>query len=275
MIEEPPILVVDTETTGMEGEIVEVAIVQLEKSPNPGEIISVSFEHSLIKPNIPIEFGAMAVHHITEDMVKDAPSLDEWLYQEDKISLDSYNHIKDEKVLEMQMSMNTFDHPITEESAIVFAHNAAFDKKFFPDKIKDNDKWFCTWRIANHLFPDAQSFSNQALRYELDLDISDLPEDAGLLPHRGLYDAWCTAMLLERMIRVHYPNAEESYMSLRKMVMGLGDLSLKPILLKNCKFGKHVGKTWEQIGKEDKGYLNWILKSDFDDDTKHTARHWL
>lgn len=57
---------VDTETTGMSPEdvVIEVGVVDLQ-----GETLFESF----IKPPIPIPPDAIAVHHITEDMVAEAP----------------------------------------------------------------------------------------------------------------------------------------------------------------------------------------------------------
>ena len=58
---------VDTETTGFEGGIVEIASVDIVN----GVICNPMSD--LVRPPEEIGFAAMAVHHITEDMVADAP----------------------------------------------------------------------------------------------------------------------------------------------------------------------------------------------------------
>jgi exodeoxyribonuclease X len=160
------LFVIDLETTGFEpGSVVEVAVV--------GD----GFKHwsSLVRPTTPIEFDAMAAHHITPAMVADAP---EW----------------------------EFVHPRIPREGVFVAHNAAFDKKFLPPDIQALPT-ICTYRSALHLLPDAPSHKNQALRYMLDLDVSSMPPEAGSMAHRALYDAWITRLLLEHLLTL--ASAEE------------------------------------------------------------------
>lgn len=216
----------DTETTGFDHQtnsLVEFAAVTEDRQV---------WAHSLLKPKHPISFGAMATHHITEDMVADAPEAEGWL---DTVFFrgDGYG--------------------------LVF-HNAGFDTNFLPLWMRE---WpvVCTWRCAMHLFPDAESHSNQSLRYELGLDVSDMPAEAGGLAHRALYDAWVTSHLYQRIREVSGLDFD-----------GLAELTKKPVLLKKVRFGKHVGELWEDVPKS---YLRWMLGQDFDEDTMHTARYYL
>ena len=66
--------VIDTETTGLEGgpeTVVEIASVDIVD----GVICNPMSD--LVKPGVAIGFEAMAIHHITEDMVEGAPLLSE------------------------------------------------------------------------------------------------------------------------------------------------------------------------------------------------------
>lgn len=66
--------VIDTETTGLEGgpeTVVEIASVDIVD----GVICNPMSD--LVKPCVAIGFEAMAIHHITEDMVEGAPLLSE------------------------------------------------------------------------------------------------------------------------------------------------------------------------------------------------------
>lgn len=218
--------VADTETTGFEfaaNSLVEFAYV----SEDFGR-----WNHSLLKPRHRISFGAMGTHHITEEMVADAPDPDEWFDE----------------------------HFVPEESYGLVFHNAGFDRDFLPPRLREIPT-VCTWRCALHLWPDADSHSNQALRYELGLDLGDMPEDAGSLAHRALYDAWVTCALYDRIVRETGKSFDE-----------LVELSKQPILLKKLRFGKHANEPIEDVPKS---YLRWILGQDFDEDVKHTARHYL
>lgn len=70
-----PMVILDTETTGIgaaKNEIVELSAVKLES----GFKIQSCFT-TLIKPRKPIPVGASNVHHITDEMVSDAPSFPE------------------------------------------------------------------------------------------------------------------------------------------------------------------------------------------------------
>lgn len=218
--------IADTETTGMEAEtnsLVEFACVREDFG---------TWYHSLLRPRHPISFGAMGAHHITEDMVTLAPHPEDWF---EEIAIDVV--------------------PI----GLVF-HNAGFDKGFLPARFA-NVPIVCTWRCSLHLWPDADSHSNQALRYELGLDLGDMPEEAGGAAHRALYDAWVTCALYDRIRKDSGRDFD-----------GLVELSEAPVLLKKVRFGKHQGELWEDVPKS---YLRWILGQDFDKDVVHTARHYL
>lgn len=218
--------VADTETTGFDAasnSLVEFAYVREDFA---------EWNHSLLKPKHPISFGAMGTHHITERMVVDAPEADWWLEQH---------------------------FPPDEQFGLVF-HNASFDTAFLPPHMVDIPV-VCTWRCAMSVWPEAESHSNQALRYELGLDLGDMPEEAGGEAHRALYDAWVTCALYDRL-RVETGKTFEELVELTKA----------PILQKKVRFGKHSGEMWSDVPKD---YLRWILKQDFDSDVKHTAEFHL
>jgi exodeoxyribonuclease X len=218
------VIVIDTETTGFEAatnSLVEFAAV-----------IDEHWYHSLVKPTTPISFGAMATHHITPDMVEDAPSLDDVI--------------------------SNFVSP--EDDVVLVAHNAGFDMSFMPEWLRAKE-WICTWRCALHIYPDAESHSNQSLRYELGLDVSDLPPEAGGMAHRALYDAWVTAKLYARIVADSGKSVEE-----------LVELTKAPVLQKKVRFGKHANQLWSEVPKD---YLRWVLRQDFDRDVLHTAEFHL
>jgi exodeoxyribonuclease X len=196
---------------------------------------------SLVKPEHPISFEAMACHHIVESMVADAPSLEQVLA----------------------------DFPGISRTEYFAAHNAPFDRKYLPSYLQDKP-WLDTYRIALHLWPDAPSHSNQVLRYWMGLDVSDMPAEAGGMAHRALYDAFCTTKLLEKMIATV---CEDCNMSFEDAVQHLLELSAAPVVLRKVRFGKHRDELWKDVPKS---YLQWISKqTDMNADVLFTAKHYL
>lgn len=165
------------------------------------------------------------------------------------------HHITDEDVANSPLIDGVIDRI---PSGMLVAHNAKFDKSFLP-QFAERD-WLCTYRCALHLYPDAPAHTNMVLRYWLGL--SPDVRSAGA-PHRALYDAIVTTKLLERMLEGH-------------TLQELFHLQNKPALLHHAKFGKHRGELWKNIPHS---YMQWILgqkgESTFDDDVRHTCRHWL
>lgn len=140
------------------------------------------------------------------------------------------------------------------------AHRAEFEESWLaPIRLRYNRNkipWICTWRCAVALSPDEDSHSNQALRYSF----RERGWDAlHLSPaHRALPDCHTTLLHLRRYLRTSSAQA-------------LIDISQNPVLIPKVLFGKYYGKPWKDM---DVGFLDWVLKQDFDEDVKHTARYW-
>lgn len=234
------VAVIDTETTGLDpacASIVEFALVIPDKT----------FFHALVKPQHPIELAAMAAHHIREQDVADAKSL--------TLVLASASCL-----------IKKLDLNITHYAA----HNAAFDSGFLPGL---SANWICTWKCAQHLWPDAPAYSNSVLRYYLPGVDDEVRSHSSskLPPHRALPDAYVTSRILKRMLDLK--SADE-----------LVELSKIPVLLKKCHFGKHFGELWSDIPQS---YLEFIVskgqertgpsgkKEGFAPDVYHTATFYL
>ena len=105
--------VIDTETCGLQGGVVEVASVDIVD----GQIVNPMSD--LVRPDRPISYQAMAIHKITEAMVADKP----WI--EDII-------------------------PRYHGSPYYVAHNASFDQRMLPEM---SGEWICTVKLARRLWP--------------------------------------------------------------------------------------------------------------------------
>lgn len=234
------LLFLDVEATGVEEEdrLIQVAFAYQGNCGIPEQF------DEYIKPPLPIKKAAMAIHHITEKDVADKKAF--WA-SESKKMLD-----------EMRA-----DH-------VLVAHNAQYDlgmlakeNMFFPDHI-------CTLKVAKHL--DDGQFENhqlQYLRYYYDLDV----ELGELAPHDALADV----LVLQKVAwKLSKELEEKEKISPADVVDRMIEISKNPLLLKICGMKKHKGKTWEQVAREDRQYLQWNLtRDDLGEDERHTINYWL
>ncbi len=240
-------IVVDTETTGFPdegGALVEIAAISRTKLNCLKEF------QTYVDPGHPIPPVARAVHHISDDDVRGAPS-----------------PVQAQEELSIAMG--------AESGEVVWvAHNMAFDERFLEIALADQPK-ICTYRCALHLFPDAPGHSNQVLRYHLNLDESgelQLPE--GLHPHRALYDILVTEGILRRMMAALRGTTIAEARTDDEILAELIRLSTLPAVLTKARFGKHAGKAWEWIVRSDGGWCDWYLRlPDGDGDVRHTIMH--
>lgn len=233
------LLFIDLETTGLEEKdrICELAVIIEDKD----EIISTS---SLCKGAKKISTEAMALHHITNEMIKDSKTCDkseayEWLQKNNS----------DENIL--------------------VAHNISFslamlEKEGFRAKMKCID----TFRCTKALISECENFSLQFLRYELLLykDESSLSEELGvsISAHRALSDAFHIRLLYRTLLE---------YATLSQLI----EISSKPILMHKFPFGKYSGRYIEEIVDLDSGYLQWMLENikEMDEDLRYSINHYI
>lgn len=125
----------------------------------------------LVNPGRPMSPDTMAVHHILDRDVADAP------YWKDIAS----------SVL----------RPLGGVVALA-AHRAAFEQRFCTPRFTGGASWICTWKCALRVWPDLSRFSNQMLRYQR------MPEglihEIGLPAHRAMPDAYVSAHHLRDLL---------------------------------------------------------------------------
>ncbi|MDD5161195.1 MAG: exonuclease domain-containing protein [Sulfuricurvum sp.] len=225
----------DTETTGVEvkDKICALGIIQDE-----------SIHYELINPGKKIPPSASAIHHITNEMVKDAPSFSQ------SISV---------KKLE---SLNAPEN-------ILVSHNAPFELAMLQ---KEGIAWqgavIDTLKCAKSLMDDLEGYSLQFLRYELRLyrEEEAVFEKFALTitPHHALSDAVHTRMVLEYLLDL----ADSD-----KLI----EISKSYVLLTRLPFGKYAKKRIEEIALKDSGYLKWMSESlmDMDEDLRYSIDYYL
>lgn len=140
------------------------------------------------------------------------------------------------------------------EPFALVAANASFEQQWLTPEVTGPVRWICTVKAAARLYPDADSHSNQAIRYRMGLD---LPEGWAMPPHRAGPDSYVTANILANILR-------------GTSVNDLVKWTTEPKLLTRCPLGKWKGVAWPEV---ELSYLNWLLRTaDMDADVQHAAR---
>lgn len=204
--------------------------------------------NAMYLPPTPISIESMAVHHITPKIIGDRP-----------LFRDAPEYASTKALFE---SADT----------IAVAHNAAFDVAILKKEDIAVPKFICTMKVARALDPEDKipSYRLQYLRYFLDIEVNGV----------NAHDAWGDVVVLEQLFErllaklVKEKGSEEA--ALKEMIA----ISLKPSLVRTIRFGKYAGKKFADILKEDRGYLEWLLKQkqqnpDGDEDMVYSLEEYL
>lgn len=235
-------VILDTETTGT-GDLDRV--IQLGYVVLGAKEVEVHNEFN--SSDVPIGFGAMEVHGITEDMIEGKLSCTE---------TSAYKRLQE---------LNTNEN-------YMIIHNAPFDLKMLQKEGFENEmKLIDTLRVAKHILPDEEAHRLQYFRYKMELYKEEEKEANALgivvKAHDAIGDVLVLKLLLSKLkalVSAEFPHDNP----VEKMV----ELTKTPILVKNFRFGKHKGKSLEEVAREDAGYLRWMLKSmdNLDDDMRYS-----
>ena len=235
----------DTETTGVDGKHHRLCQLAYQCfTVIDGSLSKSGVEFSgLYRPPVPIDFEAMAVHHITAEMVADKS-----LFKESN----EYAGIKE-----------LFEDPET----IAVAHNAKFDVEMLGREGIVIPKVICTMKIVQHIDGEGQlsNYKLQYLRYRFGLDIAADSHDAmgDVIVLRALFDHIYTKLPL-------------SGNPFEYMVQ----LSDQRSMIAKFKFGKYAGKKFSWVAKNNKSYLVWLLDSESkkespNEDLVYTLKHYV
>ena len=168
----PRVRVIDLETAGAgPHDVCEIGWQDVEQAPDGSWRLSDERGSRLVNPGRPIDPSTMAVHHILDAQVADAPF---------------WKAVASE-VLRPQGGV-----------LALAAHRAAFEQRYCRPHLTGGAGWICTWKVALRLWPELPSFSNQMLRYVR--RPKGLVHELGLPAHRALPDAYVTAHHLRDML---------------------------------------------------------------------------
>lgn len=197
------------------------------------------------KPPLSMSVKSMSITHITNKMLEDK---------------ESFAESKMKKDLEKLLS-----------AGILVAHNARFDKAMLESEGLKILKTICTLRVARYLDEKnaIPEYNLQYLRYYLDLDVLGNAHDA-----EG--DVNVLVALFNRL----FSKLKEKLGDDKKVIEQMLEISSKPSLFTIFNFGKHKDKKIEDILREDRGYLEWLLKQKLsaeadDEDWIYTLQYYL
>ena len=234
------LIFIDTETTGAKPEdrLIQVAY-RTTDSVDVNELFSTI---------LPIEVGAMAVHHITEAMIEGKP-----LFKGSEV----------EKDLQQRF----------EKSQVFVAHNAPFDVAMIEKEGLKVGPVIDTLKVARHLDPQGsiESYALQYLRYLLGIDVE-----------ATAHDAWGDILVLEQLFyRMLKKMVQEQDMTQDEAIEKMIEISAQPTLFRTIRFGKYRGQKLQDIAEKDPGYLKWLLTQKEqdpegpDEDWIFTLKHYL
>jgi DNA polymerase III epsilon subunit-like protein len=234
------LIFIDTETTGggPEDRLIQVAY-KTSENTEVNEYFSTEKE---------ISIGAMAVHHITPEMLEGKPL---------------FKGSATEQDLKERFA----------KGEIFIAHNAPFDVSMIEREGLTVGPVIDTLKIARHLDTEAriESYALQYLRYLLGIRVDALA-----------HDAWGDILVLEKLFyRMLNKMMEESSLTQDQAIEAMIEISEKPQLYRKFNFGKYKGKHIKDIAESDPGYLKWLLNQkeqnaeEHDVDWIYTLRHYL
>jgi DNA polymerase III epsilon subunit-like protein len=233
------LIYLDLETTGLEPKdrICAIGLIGVE-----GEDATTRYD--LVKPSRKIRSDAMALHHITNEMVKERPAF---------AQSDSARWLEEH---------NTAEH-------IIVGHNIEFDLGMLQ---KEGIVWqggvIDTLKCTRSLIPECEHYGLQYLRYELGLyrDEAEEAEKLGipLQAHHALGDAYQVKRLCD-------------YLGEMADTERLLELTVERALVTKFTFGKYKGRYIEEIAASDRGYLEWMLNNmfDMDEDLRYSVEYYL
>lgn len=222
----------DTETTDTQAkDLIQLAFV----TDDPNIKSNIFF-----KPKIEISFGAMAVHHITPEMLKDK-------HYFENTPLPDENIHPDFKGADLKGYLE-----FLADRYIWVAHNAEFDLEVMSKKGIEIPKYICTLKVARNALTegnrDLESYRLQFLRYYLGLYKNE--DKDHITAHDALSDVYFLRDLFHYLL-------DNTKLSAEQMMV----ISKQPQIIRELRFGKYAGKTLQEIARMDREYLIWISEN--------------
>ncbi|MDY0117861.1 MAG: 3'-5' exonuclease, partial [Sulfurimonadaceae bacterium] len=234
------IIILDTETTGV-SELDRICQLSYIVLGSDGKIEEIHNE--FCTPPLAITFEAMAIHHITPEM------------------LEGTSTCRETKAYKRLCELNIPDN-------IMVIQNAEFDLDMLAKEgFVFNMQLVDTFRILRASYPHDTPHGLQFKRYQWGLYKKEhaLMREYGIeiKAHDALGDVVVLKHLYEKMLEEH--TAEEMI-----------ELCAKPIILEFLTFGKHKGKRFEDVAIESRNDLRFMLDTfDLDGDLRASLEYHM
>lgn len=193
----------------------------------------IDWNELIIKPTIPIEWGAIGIHQITNEYVQNHYDFE-------------YEEVSDGKW-------------VIPETEYLVTHNAAYDTKFICPQQLANVKVLCTLKLAKKLIDKnlCGDHKNMTLFYYLGCNKD--PIGAGHIgqSHSALSDATVTANILYAMLKKFNLTIEQAY----QLVSGQETQDKVQSDISICPFKKWAGIPWTEVIQKDRPYVEWLLSA--------------
>ena len=248
-----PFAVFDLETTGLKvatDRIVEISIVKILPGNNQ------KIYTKKINPTIPIPAQTTEIHGITDEDVKDAPTFKELAHELNQFlnncDLAGYNS-------------NKFDIPLLVEEFLRvdvdfelkgrrFVDIQNIFHKMEPRTLKAAYKFYCNSQLVNNHSAEADALAT----YEILKSQLDMYQDVELIDKKGKV----TKPIINNI------EALSKFSVQYKNVDLIGHIVFNNDNTEVFNFGKHKGKSVEQVFEKEKSYYDWMMKGDFPLSTK-------
>lgn len=241
-----PLVFVDLETTGLDianDRIIEIALIKITTDNNQETYCK------RVNPTIPISSESCAITGITDEMVKDEPVFSE-------LAGEIATFIGDADLA--GYNSNKFDIPVLAEEFL--RANADFD-------------------MSSRKFIDVQNIFHKMEQRTLSAAFLFYCNKSMENAHNALYDTQVTLDVFKAQLE-RYPELSDNVNDLSEFTRAgnqeIADFAGR--LAKNKQgevlynFGKHKGKTVEEVNKSEPGYFGWMLDADFPLYTKQVLR---
>ena len=234
-----PIVFIDLETTGINlatDRVIEIAIVKI--LPDKTRVV----KHKIVNPQMPIPKASSAIHGITDDKVKDAPTFKEVANELkqfiDNADLSGYNS-------------NRFDIPLLMEEFL---------------------RAGITFDMTNRRMLDVQQIFHMMEKRTLGAAYKFYCEKELIDAHSAEADASATWEILEAQLgryehlgttldTILQFTGEEKYVDFARRFVFDNDVEV-------FNFGKHKGRAVTDVLKAEPQYYDWMMKGDFPLHTK-------
>lgn len=197
-------------------------------------IFQVAYEHAgkevcaMFKPPVPLCIEAMeATGYTNKDVADKPPFPDSTVYADIRALL-------------------------AQQGVVMVAHNAPFDIEMLQRDGVVVPTHIDTLKVARHLDPEGKlgAYRLQYLRYALDLEVADA----------AAHDALGDVRVLKALFARLYDKLRKEHADAMATIQTMVAISQAPSFITRITFGKHAGKLLADLAKEDRSYLQWLLK---------------